>query len=82
MQTMQKCGKPVIRTRRRPMMTRTRPAKESTGAGMTGKQVLLAELAVVGGLVLALLIREMPGLVREIRIWRMVGIRSGSRRPR
>ncbi|MFE9173822.1 hypothetical protein ACFYNZ_30930 [Streptomyces kebangsaanensis] len=49
---------------------------------MTGRQVLMAEAAVVGGLVLALLIREMPGLVREIRIWRMVGIRSGSRRPR
>ncbi|WP_181446536.1 hypothetical protein [Streptomyces sp. NTH33] len=49
---------------------------------MTGKQVLVAEAAVVGGLVLALLIREMPGLVREIRIWRMVGVRSGSRHPR
>ncbi|WP_199880959.1 hypothetical protein [Streptomyces kebangsaanensis] len=49
---------------------------------MTGRQVLMAEAAVVGGLVLALLVREMPGLVREIRIWRMVGIRPGSRRPR
>ncbi len=50
--------------------------------GVTGRQVLMAEAAVVGGLVLALLVREMPGLVREIRIWRMVGIRPGSRRPR
>ncbi|WP_198668628.1 hypothetical protein [Streptomyces triticisoli] len=49
---------------------------------MTGKQVVAAELAVVGGLVLALLIKEMPGLVREIRIWRMVGFRAGSRHPR
>ncbi|MGX4687819.1 hypothetical protein [Streptomyces sp. JNUCC 63] len=49
---------------------------------MTGKQVMAAELAVVGGLALALLIKEMPGLVREIRIWRMVGFRPGSRHPR
>jgi hypothetical protein len=49
---------------------------------MTGKQVLMAEAAVVGGLALALLVREAPGLVREIRIWRMVGVRSGSGHPR
>jgi hypothetical protein len=56
--------------------------KGGAGAGMTGRQVVAAELAVVGGLVLALLIKEMPGLVREIRIWRMVGFRAGSRHPR
>ncbi|MFF8596229.1 hypothetical protein ACF061_33325 [Streptomyces sp. NPDC015220] len=46
---------------------------------MTGKQVLTVEAAVLGGLVLALLVKEMPGLLREIRIWRMVGLRPGAR---
>lgn len=49
---------------------------------MTAKQVLAVEIAVVGGLALALLVKEMPGLVREVRIWRMVGFRAGSRHPR
>ena len=49
---------------------------------MTGKQVLAAEAVVIGGLALALLVREIPGLVREVRIWRMIGFRAGSRHPR
>jgi hypothetical protein len=49
---------------------------------MTAKQVLAAEIAVVGGLALALLVKEMPGIVREVRIWRMVGVRARSRHPR
>jgi hypothetical protein len=49
---------------------------------MTAKQMLAAEAAVVGGLALALLVKEMPGIVREVRIWRMVGVRAGSRHPR
>ncbi|MFI1168789.1 hypothetical protein ACH4UM_35835 [Streptomyces sp. NPDC020801] len=49
---------------------------------MTAKQVLTAEAVVVGGLALALLVKEMPGIVREIRIWRMVGVRNGSRHSR
>ncbi|WP_306191974.1 MULTISPECIES: hypothetical protein [unclassified Streptomyces] len=48
---------------------------------MTGKQVLIAEAAVLGGLALALLVKELPGAVREVRIWRMVGLRPGSRHP-
>jgi hypothetical protein len=63
-------------------MRQAKRMKGGAGTGMTGKQVVAAELAVVGGLVLALLIKEMPGLVREIRIWRMVGFRAGSRHPR
>ncbi|MEU6478622.1 hypothetical protein ABZ858_17330 [Streptomyces sp. NPDC047017] len=50
---------------------------------MTAKHVLAAEAAVVGGLALALLVKELPGIVREIRIWRMVGLRPGGvRQPR
>ncbi|MGV9347161.1 hypothetical protein ACWDSD_20550 [Streptomyces spiralis] len=49
---------------------------------MTVKRMLVAEAVVVGGLALALLVKEMPGIVREVRIWRMVGLRAGSRHPR
>ncbi|MFK4148511.1 hypothetical protein [Streptomyces sp. NPDC004065] len=47
--------------------------------GMTGRQVLALQALAIGGLGVAALIKEFPGLVREIRIWRMVGLRSGSR---
>ncbi|MEU6096930.1 hypothetical protein [Streptomyces sp. NPDC047079] len=46
---------------------------------MTAKRVLIAEGLVLGAVALTLLAREMPGLVREVRIWRMVGVRSGPR---
>ena len=49
---------------------------------MTARRVLIAEALIVGGLALTLLVREMPGLVREVRIWRMTGFRSGSRHSR
>ncbi|MEU9207402.1 hypothetical protein AB0D27_05475 [Streptomyces sp. NPDC048415] len=49
---------------------------------MNAKRVLVAEAVLVGGMALALLIWEVPGLVREVRILRMVGFRSGSRHPR
>ncbi|MDQ3886458.1 MAG: hypothetical protein M3308_05490 [Actinomycetota bacterium] len=37
----------------------------------TAKRVLIAEAVLVGGGLLALFLKEFPGLVREIRIWRM-----------
>ncbi|WP_225851175.1 hypothetical protein [Streptomyces sp. HPF1205] len=46
------------------------------------KRVLMAEALIVGALGLMVLAKEMPGLVREIRIWRMAGIGPGSRRRR
>jgi hypothetical protein len=49
---------------------------------MTARRVLIAEALIVGGVALTLLVREMPGLVREVRIWRMVGFRHGSGHPR
>ncbi|MFE0449744.1 hypothetical protein ACFW2D_00350 [Streptomyces sp. NPDC058914] len=49
---------------------------------MSGRRVLRAEAAVVGGLVLALLAWELPSLRREVRIWRMAGgFRAGHRYP-
>ncbi|MEW2497980.1 MULTISPECIES: hypothetical protein [Streptomyces] len=45
------------------------------------KRLLIAQALLVGGAAVTLLIREMPGLVREVRIWRMVGLR-GSKYPR
>lgn len=45
------------------------------------RRVLAGQLALAGTLVLAVLVREFPGLVREVRIWRMVGFGSGSRYP-
>ncbi|MFE9452140.1 hypothetical protein [Streptomyces sp. NPDC006739] len=47
---------------------------------MTARRVLTAEAVLVGGMMLALLVRELPGLVREVRIWRMAGSHSGARR--
>ncbi|GHF71794.1 hypothetical protein GCM10010218_61280 [Streptomyces mashuensis] len=46
------------------------------------KRILLAQVALVGGAALVLLAKEMPGLVREVRIWRMAGFRAGGRHPR
>lgn len=49
---------------------------------ITAKRVLIAQALIVGGLAVVLMAREMPGLMREVRIWRMVGFRAGSRYPR
>lgn len=46
------------------------------------KRVLMAEAVIIGALGLMVLAKEMPGVVREIRIWRMAGFGAGSRRPR
>ncbi|MES4891068.1 hypothetical protein [Streptomyces sp. NPDC096012] len=48
----------------------------------TGRQVLMAQAALVGGLLTALLIKELPGMVREVRIYRMTGgLRANRRYP-
>ncbi|MFI9722181.1 hypothetical protein ACIHFE_21375 [Streptomyces sp. NPDC052396] len=46
------------------------------------KRLLIIQAVVAGAAALALLIKEFPGLVREIRLWRMAGVRAGSRYPR
>lgn len=38
---------------------------------MTARRILIAQAVLVGGALLALLLRELPGAVREVRIWRM-----------
>lgn len=43
------------------------------------KGILIAEAVIVGGLVLGILVKEIPGAVREVRIWRMAGFKSGFR---
>ncbi|MBJ6637354.1 hypothetical protein [Streptomyces sp. NPDC093248] len=48
----------------------------------TGRQVLLAQAALVGGVVTALFLKELPGLLREVRIYRMTGgLRAHRRYP-
>ncbi|MDF3299050.1 hypothetical protein [Streptomyces tropicalis] len=56
--------------------------KSRADAGMPARRVVKAEAALVGGLLLALFLREIPSLVREARIWRMTGgLRAGHRYP-
>ena len=51
-------------------------------SAVSGRQVLLAQAVLVGGLALALLLKELPGVVRELRIYRMTGgIRANRRYP-
>ncbi|MFA3872963.1 hypothetical protein ACSLFT_34810 (plasmid) [Streptomyces sp. G6] len=49
---------------------------------MTAKRILTAEAVLLGGGVLALLIAELPGVRRELRIFRMVGFRRAARNAR
>ncbi|MCK7622399.1 hypothetical protein MUU72_04575 [Streptomyces sp. RS10V-4] len=51
-------------------------------AQLTARRVVTAQVVLIAGAALALLIREIPGLVREIRIWRMAAVPSGARHPR
>ncbi|MEU6807831.1 hypothetical protein ABZ920_02195 [Streptomyces sp. NPDC046831] len=47
---------------------------------MTARQLTKVQAAVVGGLVVALIAWEIPGIVRELRIWRITGGLRASRR--
>jgi hypothetical protein len=62
-----------------------RPAARRCGAARTGttaQRVLLAQGVLLGAVTLALFVQELPGIVREVRIWRMSNLRSGAKRPR
>ncbi|MCQ4041421.1 hypothetical protein ACFOSC_13165 [Streptantibioticus rubrisoli] len=48
---------------------------------MTAKRVLIAQAVLAGAAALVILAKEFPGLVREVRIWRMADLKSGSRHP-
>ncbi|MEV7977003.1 hypothetical protein [Streptomyces sp. NPDC086519] len=50
--------------------------------GTAVQRVLAAEVAVVGGLLLALFVAEIPSVMREMKIWRIAGgLRAGHRYP-
>ncbi|MEV6834058.1 hypothetical protein AB0N17_05980 [Streptomyces sp. NPDC051133] len=60
------------------MGARRRIARE----GMSGRQLLMAQAAVVGSMVAALIVKELPGIMRELRIYRMTGgLRAHRRYP-
>ncbi|MEU9991552.1 hypothetical protein AB0E10_33065 [Streptomyces sp. NPDC048045] len=49
---------------------------------VSGRQVLIAQALLVGGLALVLLMKELPSVVRELRIVRMTGgLRANRRYP-
>ncbi|MEU9475914.1 hypothetical protein [Streptomyces sp. NPDC048191] len=50
--------------------------------GMSGRQLLMAQAAVVGSMAAALIVKELPGIMRELRIYRMTGgLRAKRRYP-
>lgn len=49
-------------------------------SGMSGRQLLLLQAALVGGVITALVIKELPGIMRELRIFRMTGGPGANRR--
>ncbi|MET7430811.1 MULTISPECIES: hypothetical protein [Streptomyces] len=44
--------------------------------------MLIAQGVALGALAFGLLVLELPGIIREVRIWRMINLRSGAKRPR
>ncbi|KMS89113.1 MULTISPECIES: hypothetical protein [unclassified Streptomyces] len=63
----------------------TRPAGVTAAparTGTTAQRVLIAQGVALGALAFGLLVLELPGIIREVRIWRMINLRSGAKRPR
>ncbi|WP_205614440.1 hypothetical protein [Streptomyces dangxiongensis] len=59
-----------------------RRRRRTARAEMSGRRVLLVQAALAGGLAAALFVKEFPGLVREVRIYRMTGgLRARRRYP-
>ncbi|MFH8342317.1 hypothetical protein [Streptomyces sp. AM6-12] len=54
--------------------------RRRTRARMSGRQLLLLQAALAGGVITALVIKEFPGIVRELRIFRMTGGPGANRR--
>lgn len=70
-------------SKRKGIRMRTPPrGRRPVRTGRTAQRVLIAEGVALGAAALALLVHEFPGIVREVRIWRMINIRSGAKRPR
>ncbi|MFG3046096.1 hypothetical protein [Streptomyces sp. NPDC048202] len=57
-----------------------RAVEEAERTLWTGRRVLLAQAAVLAGLTLLLLVKEVPGMIREVKIYRMTGGRRALRR--
>ncbi|MBY8841285.1 hypothetical protein [Streptomyces sp. SP2-10] len=56
--------------------------RRNVRTGMSGRQLLVAQAALVGGVLTALFVKEFPGIVRELRIYRMTGgLRAHRRYP-
>lgn len=56
--------------------------RRTARAGVSGRQLLVAQAALAGTLCVALLVWELPSLVRELRIYRMTGgLRAKRRYP-
>ncbi|MEU4153501.1 hypothetical protein [Streptomyces sp. NPDC026659] len=57
-------------------------ADEAAQPLVSGRQVLIAQAALLAGLTLVLLVKEIPGMVRELKIYRMTGgLGAGHRYP-
>ncbi|WP_167345811.1 hypothetical protein [Streptomyces roseochromogenus] len=49
---------------------------------MSGRQLLVAQVALVGSLCAGVFLRELPSIMRELRIYRMTGgLRAARRYP-
>ncbi|MQY36447.1 hypothetical protein SRB17_44480 [Streptomyces sp. RB17] len=56
--------------------------RRTARTGMSGRQLLVVQAAMIGGLAMTLFVRELPGIVRELRIYRMTGgLRANRRYP-
>lgn len=52
------------------------------GTTVSGRRVLMAEAVLAGAVAVALFVRELPSLRREMRVWRIAGgLRAGHRYP-
>ncbi|MFI8347790.1 hypothetical protein [Streptomyces sp. NPDC085596] len=59
-----------------------RAVEEAERTLWTGRRVLVAQAAVLAGLTLLLLVKEVPGMIREIKIYRMTGgLRAARQHP-
>lgn len=54
--------------------------RRTTRSGMSGRQLLVMQAAMIGGLAMTLFVKELPGIVRELRIYRMTGGMRANRR--
>ncbi|MET8804018.1 hypothetical protein [Streptomyces sp. NPDC004546] len=54
--------------------------RTTTRPGMSGRQLLVVQAVMIGGLAMTLFVKELPGIVRELRIYRMTGGMRANRR--